>query len=509
MTKGGDPMMQLLTMQLAKERELAQTNLELVELRAKSHLEAVERDVQARIEAMERDAKARVAAAERATEEARAESGRQVEAMQQAFARQAEVMREDMGEFQRAIWDKAEQQESGSRQNLVAECARRPGLGHRPRGVVGCSGTGGWQERQSGAPLQGRGGSSMLGERTGGWQERQSNAMERADIAATATAATVEGIRTSAAQVEAEFGRAQDTRLRHYWGDGPAGKGKAGERSLERRRLGREYLDRPSEFKEFPEWEPNVFWGLRHEGICPACCETGHDASSCESRRATEFKRLREDMYVHRKEVQRAKQAARETWGSNRRAGEEARRQRLENGVRRLASKANAMEAFEDFEGNPARQVSSEQKALSQMLDDNSSFVDFLYEQCCTDGDHHRAWAWVDCLDRGGDPHDEGLSIEGIIRVEGIIRGPDVGNLSGGELGAADEESIRSLSEDELGNADEETLRSEQSASEEWATSGDDARESEEPSGDEVSSQGASSVEEDAEEESSAGEESD
>ena len=330
-------------------------------------------------------------------------------------------------------------------------------------------------------------------------------AMERDAQARIAAAerGTEEGIRTGTAQVKAEFGRAQDTRLRHYWGDGPAGKGKAGERSIERRRLGRDYLDRPSELKEFAEWEPTVFLGMRREGICPACCTAGHDASSCESRRAMEFKRLREGMYVHKKEVQRAKQAARETWENNRRAGEEARRQRLENGVRRLASKANAMEAFEDFEDNPARQVSSEQEALSQMLDDNSSFVDFLYEQCCTDGDHHRAWAWVDCLDRGGDPHDEGLSIEG------IIRGPDVGNLSGGELGVADGESIRSVSEDELSTADVETLRSEQSASEGWATSGDDTRESEEPSGDEVGSQGASSVEEDAEEESSAGEESD
>ena len=330
-------------------------------------------------------------------------------------------------------------------------------------------------------------------------------AMERGTQARIATAerGTEEGTRTGTAQAKAEFGRAQDTRLRHYWGDGPAGKGKAGERSIERRRLGRDYLDRPSELKEFAEWEPTVFLGMRREGICPACCTAGHDASACESRRAMEFKRLREGMYVHRKEVQRAKQAAREAGESNRRAGEEARRQRLENGVRRSASKASAAEAFADFEDNPAREVSSEQGTLSQMLDDNASFVNFLYEQCCNEGGHHRARAWVDCLDRGGAPRDEGLSIEG------IIRGPDVGDLSGGELSATDEESVRSLSEDDLSAAEEETIHSEQSASEGGATSGDDARESGEPSGDELDSQGASSVEEDADEESSAGKESD
>ena len=49
------------------------------------------------------------------------------------------------------------------------------------------------------------------------------------------------------------------------------------QRSVERRRLGREYLDRPSELTEFPEWEPTIFLGLHREGIWPACCTTGHD----------------------------------------------------------------------------------------------------------------------------------------------------------------------------------------------------------------------------------------
>ena len=101
-------------------------------------------------------------------------------------------------------------------------------------------------------------------------------------------------------------------------------------------------------------------------------------------------------------------------------------------------------------------------------------------------------------MDRGGDPR-EGLSIEG------IIRGSDVGDISGGEFGAAPDD----VSGGERGAADGESLRSGQSASEEWATSRDGTRESEEPSGDKVGSQGTSSVEEDAEEENSAGEESD
>ena len=43
-------------------------------------------------------------------------------------------------------------------------------------------------------------------------------AMEREVLADVAASVPAEGIRTGAAQVEAEFGRAQANRLHHYWG---------------------------------------------------------------------------------------------------------------------------------------------------------------------------------------------------------------------------------------------------------------------------------------------------
>ena len=43
-------------------------------------------------------------------------------------------------------------------------------------------------------------------------------AMEREVLADVAASVPAEGIRKGAAQVEAEFGRAQDNRLHHYWG---------------------------------------------------------------------------------------------------------------------------------------------------------------------------------------------------------------------------------------------------------------------------------------------------
>ena len=120
--EGGDPMTQLLAKQLEMQRELHEL---------------------------------RTAAAEREAKEARADSVRQAETMQQELRRQTEAMRVGMEEFQQELWDKVEQQQSGSRQSLVAECDRRQGLGATQRETTAAQ----WFS-------QGRGGSSMLGDRS-------------------------------------------------------------------------------------------------------------------------------------------------------------------------------------------------------------------------------------------------------------------------------------------------------------------------------------------------------
>ena len=97
----------------------------------------------------------RTAATEREAKEARADSARQAETGQQELLRRTEAMRVGMEEFQQELWDKVEQQQNGSRQSMISACDQRQGLGAAR-----------WESSAAQGFSQGRGGSSMLGDRS-------------------------------------------------------------------------------------------------------------------------------------------------------------------------------------------------------------------------------------------------------------------------------------------------------------------------------------------------------
>ena len=109
-----------------------------------------------------------------------------------------------------------------------------------------------------------------------------------------------------------------------------------------------------------------------------------------------------------------------------------------DNGTEQLAAMERWMErwcgAGEDrcsvSRGNPHGGGERDMRVNTSSVDASTRALLTSCEPGHTAGGQHREWAWVDCLDRGGDPR-EGLSIEG------IIRGLDVGDISGGKLSAA------------------------------------------------------------------------